>query len=53
MVERRADHGEEQARVAVRHERDGAAVRNVPEVVTDGADDAGPEGRGTGADLQE
>src|SRR5690349_13192263 len=53
MVEARTDHREKQARIAVRHQCDGATSRDLPEVVADGADDAGPERRSTGADVQQ
>ncbi|GAA2623001.1 hypothetical protein GCM10010307_08010 [Streptomyces vastus] len=53
MVEARADRREKQARVAVCHQRNGTVGRELPEVVADGVDDAGPEGRSAGAYVQQ
>lgn len=53
MVEARANRREKQACVAVCHQRDGAVGRDLPEVVMDGVDDAGPEWRSVGAYVQQ
>ncbi|MGN5377535.1 hypothetical protein ACQ4WX_06960 [Streptomyces lasalocidi] len=52
-VERRADHREEQARVAVHHQHQRAVGRHVPYGVPDRLGDAGPERRLTGTDAQQ